>query len=201
MNGSRQRLHRSSRVVFTRPASRNCCLSLKISNASEIGATAANDADDEADAKKSDAGKKEKSSEPAASAASVNVDTKTNMLTVLEGEKIVAAFPVTIGSAQTVSPIGDWKVRGVAKMPNFRWDKAMLNRGERSSDFHMLPPGPNNPVGVIWIALNKKGIGLHGTSDPDAIGRSASHGCIRLANWDIVRLAEKVKGGVPVSIH
>ncbi len=65
----------------------------------------------------------------------------------------------------------------------------------------MLAPGPNNPVGVIWIALNKKGIGLHGTEEPDSIGRSASHGCVRLANWDIVRLAGKVKGGVAVSIH
>jgi lipoprotein-anchoring transpeptidase ErfK/SrfK len=86
-------------------------------------------------------------------------------------------------------------------MPNFRYDKAMLNKGERSSNFHLLPPGPNNPVGVIWIQLNKKGIGLHGTSDPDAIGRNASHGCVRLANWDIVRLATKVKSGVAVSIH
>ena len=86
-------------------------------------------------------------------------------------------------------------------MPTFRYDEAMLKKGTRSGDFHMLPPGPNNPVGVIWIQLNKKGIGLHGTSDPDVIGRSASHGCVRLANWDVVRLAGKVKSGVPVSIH
>jgi lipoprotein-anchoring transpeptidase ErfK/SrfK len=123
------------------------------------------------------------------------------MLTVYESEKLLAAYPVTIGSAQTASPVGDWTVRGVAKMPNFRYDKAMLNHGKRSGNFHILPPGPNNPVGVIWIQLNKKGIGLHGTSDPDAIGRNASHGCVRLANWDIVRLAAKVKAGVPVSIH
>ena len=65
----------------------------------------------------------------------------------------------------------------------------------------MLPPGPNSPVGVIWIALNKKGIGLHGTATPESIGGSGSHGCVRLSNWDIVRLAAKIKGGVPVSIH
>ncbi len=162
---------------------------------------AANDADEEADKKSGKSDKKEPESESAAPTTSVKVDTKTNMLAVYEAGKLVAAYPVTIGSAQTSSPIGDWKVRGVAKMPNFRYDKAMLNKGERSSDFHMLPPGPNNPVGVIWIQLNKKGIGLHGTSDPDAIGRNASHGCVRLANWDIVRLATKVKTGVPVSIH
>ncbi len=77
----------------------------------------------------------------------------------------------------------------------------MLKHGERSGNFHMLPPGPNSPVGVIWIALNKKGIGLHGTGEPETIGRAVSHGCVRLANWDIVRLAQKVKPGVPVSIH
>ncbi len=134
-------------------------------------------------------------------AMSVTVDTKTNMLTVRENDTNVAAYPVSIGSEHTESPIGDWKVRGVAKLPPFRHDEKMLNHGERGSDFHMLPPGPNSPVGVMWIALDKKGIGLHGTNDPDEIGRSASHGCVRMANWDIVRLAGKVKAGVPVSIH
>ncbi len=77
----------------------------------------------------------------------------------------------------------------------------MLKEGERSSDFVLLPPGPNNPVGVMWIALDKKGIGIHGTEEPDTIGRSASHGCIRLANWDVVRLAAMVRVGVPVTIE
>ena len=170
---------------------------------SELTATAANDLEDEADAPKGETkkDKKEKAEEPAALTTSVKIDVATSMLSVFDGEKLIAAYPVTIGSEQTESPVGEWKVRGVAKMPNFRYDKAMLNKGERSSNFHMLPPGPNNPVGVIWIALNKKGIGMHGTSDPDAIGRSASHGCVRLANWDVVRLAGKVKTGVPVSIR
>jgi lipoprotein-anchoring transpeptidase ErfK/SrfK len=132
---------------------------------------------------------------------SVKVDTKSNMLTVYDNDKVVAGYPVTIGSEETASPVGEWKVKGIAKMPTFRHDEKMLKEGERSDDFHMLAPGPNNPVGVIWIALNKKGIGLHGTADPDAIGRSASHGCIRLANWDVVRLAGRIKGGVPVSIQ
>lgn len=161
---------------------------------SEIPTEAANDADEETDPKNQEG-------ESAAPTAAVKVDTASSMLTVYEGDQIIAAYPVTIGSAQTSSPIGDWKVRGVAKLPNFRYDKSMLKSGERSSNFHMLPPGPNSPVGVIWIQLNKKGIGLHGTSDPDAIGRNASHGCVRMANWDVVRLAAKVKTGVPVSIH
>ena len=131
----------------------------------------------------------------------MKVDTKTNMLGVFDAEKLVAAYPVTIGSARNTSPIGEWKVRGVSKLPTFRYDKEMLEHGERSGNFHMLPPGPRNPVGVMWIALNKKGIGLHGTNDPDSIGRAVSHGCIRLANWDVVRLATKIKAGDKVSIH
>ena len=131
----------------------------------------------------------------------VKIDTKTNMLGVFDGDKLVAAYPVTIGSTQTATPIGEWKVQRVVKLPRFRWDPAMLKYGRRSGNFHMLPPGPNSPVGVIWIALNKKGIGIHGTSEPETIGHAVSHGCIRLANWDVVRLAQKVKPGVPVSIH
>lgn len=131
----------------------------------------------------------------------VKIDTGTSMLTVLENKKTIAAYPVTIGSEQNESPIGDWKVTEISGMPNFRYDKSMLQEGVRSDDFYMLPPGPNNPVGVTWIQLNKSGIGMHGTSEPDTIGRSSSHGCVRLANWDIVRLAEKITAGVPVEIH
>ena len=136
-----------------------------------------------------------------AAKTSVKVDVKTNMLGVFDGDKIIAAYPVTVGSKQTATPIGEWKVRGVAKLPTFRYDERMLNHGERSKNFHILPPGPNNPVGVVWIALNKRGIGIHGTDDPNTIGQAVSHGCIRLANWDVVSLAGRVKAGVPVSVH
>jgi Uncharacterized protein conserved in bacteria len=132
---------------------------------------------------------------------SIKIDTKTNMLGVFENDKLIAAYPITVGSAHTASPIGDWKVRGVARLPRFRYDKEMLEHGERSGNFYMLPPGPRNPVGVMWIALNKKAIGIHGTDDPASIGRAVSHGCIRLANWDVVRLATKIKPGDNVSIH
>jgi lipoprotein-anchoring transpeptidase ErfK/SrfK len=142
-----------------------------------------------------------KNDEAASAPVIVRIDTKINMLEVFEGEKLIAAYPVTIGSAHTASPIGEWKVSRVAKMPTFRWDKEMLQRGKRSGNFHLLPPGPGNPVGVMWIALNKKGVGIHGTNSPESIGRAASHGCIRLANWDVVRLATKIKPGDNVSIH
>ena len=77
----------------------------------------------------------------------------------------------------------------------------MLMHGERSNTFFQLPPGPNNPVGITWIALNKKGIGLHGTNEPETIGRAASHGCIRLANWDAFKLFDMVQKGEKVIIE
>jgi len=132
---------------------------------------------------------------------SIYVSTKENILEVYAGENLIAAFPATVGSEETGSPIGRWTVKAISKLPNFRYDLKMLQEGERSSNFHVLPPGPNNPVGVIWIALSKEGIGIHGTDDPDSIGRSASHGCIRLANWDVVKLRRMVKPGIPVVVE
>jgi len=169
---------------------------------SEIASQAANELPAETTANENPpATENNKSPEPGASVISVKIDTKTNMLGVFESDKLVAAYPVTVGSAQTASPIGEWKVSRITKIPRFRWDEQMLKHGHRSGNFHMLPPGPNSPVGVIWIALNKKGIGLHGTNEPESVGHAVSHGCVRLANWDVVRLAQKVKPGMPVSIH
>jgi lipoprotein-anchoring transpeptidase ErfK/SrfK len=169
---------------------------------SDIKPAVANEMPEEPEAQKdSSAGEKPNAvAEATPPGVNVKIDTKTNMLGVFEGEKIVAAYPVTVGSGQTTSPIGEWKIRGIVKLPTFRYDERMFKRGERSKNFHLLPPGPNNLVGVMWIALNKKGIGIHGTSEPDTIGHSVSHGCIRLANWDVVRFAAKIKPGVPVSV-
>jgi lipoprotein-anchoring transpeptidase ErfK/SrfK len=164
---------------------------------SEVASQAANEIEDQTDAPSGSSGE----NKPAAANVAIKVDTKANTLEVHDGEKIIATYPVTVGSSQTASPIGEWKVRRITKMPTFRYDKEMLQHGERSGNFHLLPPGPRNPVGVMWIALNKKGIGIHGTNEPDSIGRAASHGCIRLANWDVVRLATKIKSGDSVSIY
>jgi lipoprotein-anchoring transpeptidase ErfK/SrfK len=172
----------------------------EIKPGSDIDSQAANDIEDQPEAQKSET-KEKSTTEPARPAVAVKIDTKTNMLEVHQGDKLIGAYPVTIGSAKNASPVGEWKVRRITKMPTFRWDKGMLQHGQRSGNFHLLPPGPNSPVGVMWIALNKKGIGIHGTNDPDSIGRAASHGCVRLANWDVVRLATKIKSGDAVSIY
>jgi lipoprotein-anchoring transpeptidase ErfK/SrfK len=130
----------------------------------------------------------------------VEVDTKDKTLTITEGKKILAAFPITPGSKQLPAPIGTWQIVKIATLPWFRWDKAMLMHGKRSGDFHNIPPGPRNEVGLVWIGLNKKGIGIHGTNSPDTIGHSSSHGCIRLANWDAVQVLNAVTQGVTVEI-
>jgi len=168
---------------------------------SEMNSEVANDLPNDSDSNDQKPDPPKTTESPSVATSSVKIDTKTNILTVLEGDRVMASYPVTIGSAQTASPIGEWKVQRVVKLPRFRHDEAMLKYGRRSGNFHMLPPGPNSPVGVVWIALNKKGIGIHGTNEPETIGHSVSHGCVRLANWDAVRLAQRIKSGVPVSIY
>jgi lipoprotein-anchoring transpeptidase ErfK/SrfK len=130
----------------------------------------------------------------------IKVDTKARFLDLVEEPRIIASFPITPGSKILPAPIGIWKIVKVTTMPIFRWDKAMLMHGRRSSEFYTIPPGPRNPVGIVWIGLNKRGIGIHGTDQPETIGRSSSHGCIRLANWDAVRLVNQVTTGMVVEI-
>jgi lipoprotein-anchoring transpeptidase ErfK/SrfK len=130
----------------------------------------------------------------------VKVDTRYRMLDVFDGDRLICSFPITPGSKRLPAPIGTWRIVGIATLPWFRWDEAMLEHGERSENYYNLPPGPRNPVGVVWIGLNKRGIGIHGTNSPNTIGRSGSHGCIRLANWDAVRVITEVTDGMTVQI-
>ncbi|MGI9086163.1 MAG: L,D-transpeptidase family protein [Chthoniobacterales bacterium] len=129
------------------------------------------------------------------------VDTHENTLQVREKGRIVAHFPITPGSTKLPAPIGTWKILGIANLPWFRHDEGVLNYGIRTNDFYNLPPGPNNPVGILWMGLNKPGIGIHGTNNPETIGRAGSHGCIRTANWDAARLKEMVTVGNVVEIY
>ena len=130
-----------------------------------------------------------------------HVSTKDDYLEVRDGDRLVACFPITPGSTSIPTPIGEWHVVAKTLLPEFRWDKSVLMTGKRSSTFFQLPPGPNNPVGITWIALDKPGIGMHGTAEPDTIGRSASHGCIRLSNWDAFKVYGMVAPGTKVIIE
>jgi lipoprotein-anchoring transpeptidase ErfK/SrfK len=130
----------------------------------------------------------------------IKVDTKARMLDLKEADRLLACFPITPGSIRLPAPVGTWKIVKITVFPNFRWDEAMLQHGRRSDHYYLIQPGPRNLVGIVWIGLNKKGIGIHGTNNPDTIGRSASHGCIRLANWDAIRLAGEITIGMTVEI-
>lgn len=129
------------------------------------------------------------------------IDRRRTILELYDGDKLIASVPIAPGAPSHPTPKGKWRVVGVTSMPTFRWDKGMLDRGVRTKNFHLLPPGPNNPVGVAWIGLNKPGIGIHGTNNPYSIGTWASHGCMRTANWDIARISKMVTKGVPVEIN
>jgi lipoprotein-anchoring transpeptidase ErfK/SrfK len=134
----------------------------------------------------------------------ITIHRAEKMLDLYEGDKLIAAVPITPGQpggGATETPPGTWKIVGVAAMPTFRWDEGVLNRGVRTEKAFNLPSGPNNPVGVCWIGLNKPGIGIHGTNNPETIGRAASHGCMRVANWDVIRLSKLITKGMTVVIE
>ncbi len=114
--------------------------------------------------------------------------------------RLLAYFPVSCGDTGTPTPKGDWKIVNLVTLPSFRWDDEMLNRGTRSSDFTMFPPGPNNPVGVVWAGTSKSGVGIHGNPLPHTILQGRSHGCIRLTNWDALELGKLIAVGSPVVI-
>jgi lipoprotein-anchoring transpeptidase ErfK/SrfK len=131
----------------------------------------------------------------------LKIDTKEKMLGLYEGDKLLASLPITPGSGHLATPPGKWHILGIAEMPTFRWDNSVLEYGVRSSNFYELPIGPRNPVGVMWIGLDRPGIGIHGTNNPQTIGRASSHGCMRTANWDTVRLAKMITKGMTVVIE
>ena len=134
----------------------------------------------------------------------IKIHRGNRMLELYEGEKLLAAVPITPGlkgGGALETPAGKWKILGIATSPTFRWDKGVLDHGKRTDKSHILPPGPRNPVGVLWIGLNKPGIGIHGTANAWTIGRATSHGCMRVGNWDVVRLSKMITKGMTVEIE
>lgn len=135
----------------------------------------------------------------------VVVDKSEGVLKVYQGEptidegeagdgKLVAAFPVTMGSKQYPLPIGKWKVTTYAFLPPFKYQPQLLNNPKTDKEL-TLPPGPNGPVGLAWLDLTKEHYGIHGTNEPQTIGRAESSGCIRMTNWDVLRLSRIMKPG------
>lgn len=141
------------------------------------------------------------------------VDGKAEFVRIRLAEKVLEAFdaatnlllhcPCSIAARVEKRPVGELHVAVVAPHPNYTFDPAVFPESpEAQAIGHklILPPGPNNPVGVAWIGLDKPGYGIHGTPGPEQVGRTESHGCFRLANWDAEYLSKLVWVGLTVEI-
>ncbi|MDY6925183.1 MAG: L,D-transpeptidase [Pseudomonadota bacterium] len=130
--------------------------------------------------------------------ARIVIDKGENSLRAFDADgKLLAFYPATIGSGDTPSPSGNHTVRAIAPRPNYTYDPSRVSYGD-GGDKVVVPPGPNNPVGSVWIDLSRDTYGIHGTPEPAEIGKTASSGCVRLTNWDAEQLAGAVKPGVEV---
>jgi lipoprotein-anchoring transpeptidase ErfK/SrfK len=130
--------------------------------------------------------------------AKIEVDKSEVAVKAYDGAgKLVAFYPATIGSETLPTPDGSMTVKAVAKNPDYTYDPKKLNSG-KADKLLTIKPGPNNPVGAVWIDLTKDTYGIHGSPEPHLIGKRSSSGCVRLTNWDATELAGAVKAGVPV---
>lgn len=137
-----------------------------------------------------------------AKAATVVVDKSDSVLTLLDAAgKAYAQFPVSSGSEHDPLPIGEWKIVATAVNPTFHYNPELFWDADPSHAKATLAAGPNNPVGTRWIDLSKPHYGLHGTAVPASIGKTQSHGCVRLTNWDVERVAAAVSTSVPVRMQ
>ena len=135
----------------------------------------------------------------AARAGKVVVSRRASALTVYGRDgKVIFHAPVTSGSEHDALPLGNWAVSAVARNPTYNYNPDLFWDADPGNAKATVPAGPNNPVGVVWIEINKPHYGLHGTPEPGRIGVSTSHGCVRLTNWDATTLAGLVAKGTPV---
>jgi lipoprotein-anchoring transpeptidase ErfK/SrfK len=140
--------------------------------------------------------------EPVGKAAKVVVAEADQSVAALDsGGRVLARYPATMGSEHDPLPIGNWKVNGVSKDPPFFYNPDLFWDAKGDQSKAKIPPGPNNPVGVVWIDLSKEHYGIHGTPEPSKVGKTESHGCIRLTNWDADELSRMLSPGIPVLLQ
>jgi hypothetical protein len=112
---------------------------------------------------------------------------------------VIFHAPTTLGSTYDPSPDETVHVVAISRLPHFHYDPTLYHEVPDSEPDAHLNPGPNSPVGVVWMALSKQHYGMHGTPDPDSIGYASSHGCVRLTNWDADEVSHRISKGVEVS--
>lgn len=135
---------------------------------------------------------------PAPDGVRVTVYKSNSTLTVERGDDVLFFAPVSAGSEHDPLPIGQWKVKGVARNPTFNYNPDLFWDADPEHSKAKIAAGPNNPVGLVWVDLSKEHYGLHGTPEPRTIGKTLSHGCVRLTNWDALTVAALVKPGTDV---
>jgi lipoprotein-anchoring transpeptidase ErfK/SrfK len=134
------------------------------------------------------------------SVAKIEVDKQRQTVKAFgKSGELLGFFPATVGSDEKPTPEGILKVTSVDQNPNYRYNPDYKFKGVKSKSAFVIKPGPNNPAGTVWIGLSVDGYGIHGTPTPSRISKSESHGCVRLTNWDVERLARSVKKGTPVA--
>ena len=139
---------------------------------------------------------------PLPKAGKIVVDKTDSTLTLFDtAGKVIAQYPVSTGSENDPLPIGTWKVNGVAKNPTYHYNPKLFWDAEPGEKKAKIPAGPNNPVGVAWIDLSKEHYGIHGTPVPATIGKTQSHGCIRMTNWAVAALTDAVGAGTAVELQ
>jgi len=138
--------------------------------------------------------------QPTTKAARVEVDkTRETVKAFAKDGTLLGFYPATVGSEEKPTPSGTLKVVSVHPNPTYRYDPKYKFKGVESARPFTISPGPNNPVGSMWIGLSQEGYGIHGTSDPSRVSKSDSHGCVRMTNWDAGRLAQLLKKGIEVT--
>jgi len=136
---------------------------------------------------------------PLPKAATLVVSRSAHTLSLVDSSgQTIAQMPASTGSEHDPLPIGDWKINGVARNPPYYYNPKLFWDAQPGDSKVIIPPGPNNPVGVVWIDLSKDHYGIHGTPEPGSIGKTQSHGCIRLTNWDATLVADAVAPGFTV---
>ena len=129
----------------------------------------------------------------------VEVDKARNQVRAYGADgALLASYPATVGSSDMPTPNGEWEVLRVAHDPTWNYDPKKLNFGDKSAGKLDIKAGPNNPVGSTWIDISKETYGIHGAPEPRLVGKTSSHGCVRLTNWDARQLGSAVKTGAKV---